>query len=298
MPSLDGWRVGVIGFGLMGRPMARALAAAGAEVIVHARRASVRDIAAADGLETADSPAAVARTADVVLVIVSDTPAVESVVAGSGGLLGAVRPGHLVIDMGTTAVATTRALAARVAGAGADYVDAPVSGGQVGAEQATLSIMAGGTEAAIARARPVFQVLGTRLTHVGDVGAGQVAKAANQVVVGLTIGAVAEALTLARRAGVDPGRVRDALAGGFAESRVLAMHGRRMVEGAFTPGARATTQRKDLDQALALAEAVGVTLPATTLARDLYDRLIARGEGDLDHAALIRVLDDRVGPGR
>jgi len=290
-PSLAGLRLGVIGLGLMGRPMARNLKSAGATVTVHTRRAEVLDEMAADGFATAASPAHVAAAADIIVVMVTDTPAVEAVVYGPGGLLGALAPRHLIIDMGTTAVDATRTLAARVAATGADFVDAPVSGGQVGAEQATLSIMAGGTEAAIARAQPVFEVLGARLTHVGDVGAGQVAKAANQVIVGLTIGAVSEALTLARRAGVDPARVRDALTGGFADSRILNLHGRRMIDGDFTPGGRASTQRKDLDQALALAGSLGLDLPITALTRDLYDRLIVAGGADLDHAALITVLD-------
>jgi 3-hydroxyisobutyrate dehydrogenase-like beta-hydroxyacid dehydrogenase len=223
--------------------------------------------------------------------VVTDTPAVEAVMDGPDGLLARLRPGTVVVDMGTTAVLATRALAERVRAAGGAWVDAPVSGGQVGAEAADLTIMIGGAAADVARVRPVLEVLGRRLTHVGDVGAGQVAKAANQVIVGLTIGAVAEGLALARRAGVDPARVREALMGGFAASRILDLHGQRMVEGRFAPGARATTQRKDMDQALALAATLGLDLPATALNRDLYDRLIAAGGGGLDHAALIEVLE-------
>jgi len=284
--------VGLIGPGLMGYPMARALRAAGADVSMYARRPAVRETLSTEGYACAASPAALAARVDLIIIIVTDTPAVEAVVAGSGGLLEALEPRHLVIDMGTTAVDVTRDLAARVTATGAAYLDAPVSGGQKGAEDATLSIMVGGPDQAVARAQPLFGVLGKRITHVGGAGAGQVAKAANQVIVGLTIEAVAEALTLARRAGVDPRRVREALAGGFADSRVLEVHGQRMVDGDFTPGARATVQHKDLHQALTLAATLGVSLPATALARDLYDRLIARGDGHLDHAALIRVMDD------
>ncbi|SDE26673.1 NAD(P)-dependent oxidoreductase [Rhodospira trueperi] len=291
-PSLNGLCVGVIGLGLMGRPMARNLKAAGATVIVHNRSPGPMAELGAEGFETAASPAAVARDADSLILMVSDTPAVEAVITGSSGVLTAARPATLIVDMGTTAVTATRTLASRVARTGAAWIDAPVSGGQIGAEQATLTIMAGGVEADIDRARPLFEVLGRRFTHVGDVGAGQVAKAANQVIVGLTIGAVAEGLALARRAGVDPARVREALMGGFAGSRILELHGQRMVEGRFTPGGRVTTQRKDLAQALDLAETLGLDLPATALTMALYDRLIAAGDGNLDHAALVRALDD------
>jgi 3-hydroxyisobutyrate dehydrogenase-like beta-hydroxyacid dehydrogenase len=272
--------------------MARNLKAAGATVIVHNRSPGPMAELSAEGFETAASPAALARDADSLILMVSDTPAVETVITGPSGVLTAARPATLIVDMGTTAVTATRTLASRVARTGAAWVDAPVSGGQIGAEQADLTIMAGGAEADIDRARPLFEVLGRRFTHVGDVGAGQVAKAANQIIVGLTIGAVAEGLTLARRAGVDPARVRDALIGGFAGSRILDLHGQRMVEGRFTPGGRVTTQRKDLAQALDLAETLGLDLPATALTMALYDRLIAAGEGDLDHAALVRALDD------
>ncbi|MCB2099883.1 MAG: NAD(P)-dependent oxidoreductase [Rhodobacterales bacterium] len=280
--------VGLIGLGLMGRPMALNLMDAGYPVVGHNRSRAVVDDLAAQGMEPADGPAAVAAKADTIILMLTDTPAVRAVMES---LLGALRPGSLVIDMGTTAVTATRDLADQVKAAGAAWVDAPVSGGQVGAEAGTLSIMCGGAEADVARAMPLFDVLGGRVTHVGPVGAGQVAKAANQVIVGLTIGAVAEALTLARRAGVDPAKVRQALTGGFADSRILDLHGRRMVDGDFTPGGRATVQRKDMQQALDLAAALGLDLPATTLNRDLYDRLIAQGDGDLDHSALIRAID-------
>jgi 3-hydroxyisobutyrate dehydrogenase-like beta-hydroxyacid dehydrogenase len=292
--SLTGLSVGLIGPGLMGRPMAYHLKAAGAAVTVHGRSSGPMAEMAADGFETASSPAALAGRCDIIVLAVTDTVAVETVVEGGDkpGLMSALRPGTLIVDMGTTAVMATRAMAARVRQAGGAWVDAPVSGGQVGAEQATLTVMAGGTEADIDRARPILEVLGSRLTHCGAVGAGQVAKAANQVIVGLTIGAVAEGLALARRAGVDPARVREALAGGFAGSRILDLHGQRMVEGDFRPGARMTVQRKDMAQALDLASVLGLDLPATALNRDLYDRLIGAGDGDLDHSALVRALDD------
>ena len=289
--SLSGHVVGFIGLGLMGRPMAVNLHAAGAEVVIHNRSRAVVDALAAEGLSPAHTPREVAERAPVVFVMATDTPAVERIVAGDDGVAGGIAPEGLLVDMGTTAVEATRALARTIEGRGAHFVDAPVSGGEIGAKAGTLSIMAGGSQEAIARAMPYFEVMGASTTHIGDVGAGQIAKAANQVIVGLTIGAVAEALALARRAGADPAKVREALQGGFAASRILEVHGQRMIDGAFTPGGKATTQRKDLQQALELASSIGLALPATALTRDLYDRLIAAGGGDLDHSGLYTVID-------
>ena len=288
---LSGHVVGFIGLGLMGRPMAVNLHSAGAEVVIHNRSRAVVDALAAQGLSPAHSPREVAERTPVVIVMATDTPAVERIVGGDDGVASGIAPDGLVIDMGTTAVAATRDLAKTIQARGAHYVDAPVSGGEIGAKAGTLSIMAGGSREAIARAMPCFEVMGASLTHVGDVGAGQIAKAANQVIVGLTIGAVAEALALARRAGADPAKVREALQGGFAASRILEVHGQRMIDGAFVPGGKATTQRKDMQQALDLAASIGLELPATALSRDLYDRLIASGGGDLDHSGLYTVID-------
>ncbi len=292
MTALSGQTIGFIGLGLMGRPMARNLREAGAELVIHNRSRGPVDELAAEGMAPASCPREVAERTPVVILMLLDTPAVEAVLSGGDGVIAGLRPGALVIDMGTTAVTATRRFAALVADAGGAYVDAPVSGGQVGAEAGTLSIMAGGGEAAFARAEPIFRVLGGRVTHVGAVGAGQVAKTANQVIVALTIGAVAEALTLAKRAGVDPGRVREALDGGFASSRILELHGKRMVEGDFTPGGRAKTQLKDVVQAMELAGELGLDLPATALSRDLYARMVEAGWGDLDHAGLIKVIEE------
>ena len=289
--TLCGHVVGFIGLGLMGRPMCMNLHAAGADVVIHNRSRAVVDALAAEGLSPAHSPREVAERTPVVIVMSSDTPAVKQIVGGDDGVANGVAPGGLVIDMGTTEVEATRELARIIEDRGAQYVDAPVSGGEIGAKAGTLTIMAGGSQEAIARAMPCFEVMGASVTHVGDVGAGQIAKAANQVIVGLTIGAVAEALALAKRAGADPAKVREALQGGFAASRILEVHGQRMIDGAFTPGGKATTQRKDLQQALDLAASIGLALPATTLTRDLYDRLIAAGGGDLDHSGLYTVID-------
>ena len=291
MTSLDGQTIGFIGLGLMGRPMSLNLKKAGAQLVVHDLSRPAVDEMAAQGMIVAETPAAVAAQAQTVIIMVSDTPAVEAVVGGENGVLGAVGPNTLIIDMGTTLVTAARRMAKAITDAGGRYVDAPVSGGSVGAEDGTLSIMAGGSEDDIGRAMPLFEVLGGRLTHVGGVGDGQIAKAANQVIVGLVIGAVAEALTLARRAGADPAKVRQALMGGFADSRILELHGQRMITGDFRPGGKATTQRKDMTQALDLARELGFEMPATHLNRELYDRLIADGFGDLDHSALVKVLD-------
>jgi 2-hydroxy-3-oxopropionate reductase len=292
MGALTGQKTGFIGLGLMGKPMARNLAKAGAEMWVHNRSQTSVNELAAEGMHAGGSPNGVAAAVDIVITMLTDTPAVEKVMLDpADGVIAGLKPGTLVIDMSTTKVPATRTMAAAIEAKGGQYVDAPVSGGTIGAEGGTLTIMAGGSDEAFTRARPVLEVLGQKITHVGSVGAGQVAKAANQVIVGLNIGAVAEALTLAKHAGVDPARVREALGGGFADSRVLEVHGKRMVDDTFTPGARATVQRKDMDQALELACELGIALPATALSRDLYDRLIANGGGDLDHAALIKALD-------
>jgi len=288
---LSGHVVGFIGLGLMGRPMAMNLHAAGAEVVIHNRSRAVVDALSAEGLSPVRSPREVAERAPVVIVMATDTAAVERIVGADDGIVRGIAPDGLVIDMGTTAVVATRELAGSIEGRGAQYVDAPVSGGEVGAKAGTLSIMAGGSQPAIARAMPYFEVMGARVSHVGDVGAGQIAKTANQVIVGLTIGAVAEGLALAKRAGADPAKVREALQGGFASSRILELHGQRMIDGAFTPGGKATTQRKDLQEALDLASSIGLELPATALTRDLYDRLIAAGGGGLDHSGLYTVID-------
>lgn len=291
MGALTGHTIGFIGLGLMGKPMARNLKAAGAHLIINNRSQGVIDELAADGMVPAKTPAQVAQEADTVICMLSDTPAVETVFFGNHGVFDHLHEGSLLIDMGTTKVLKTRDWAEQAAAKGADYVDAPVSGGTIGAEGGTMTIMAGGSDAAFARAKPLLDVMGSHITHVGDVGAGQVAKAANQVIVGLNIGAVAEALALAKAAGVDPAKVRSALSGGFADSRILEVHGQRMLDGAFTPGGKCTTQRKDMDQAVELAEHLGLGLPATALSRSLYDQVIDAGNGGLDHAGLVTAID-------
>ena len=291
MASLNGKTVGFVGLGLMGFPMCRNLIKAGADVVATTRSADPLKRIADEGARTTASPKAVAENADIVVIMVADTPAVEAVLGGENGVLAGIGSDSLIIDMGTTAVTRTRELAASIEALGASYVDAPVSGGTLGAQGGTLTIMAGGNEDAVERARPVLEVLGARLTHVGPVGTGQVAKAANQVIVGLNIGAVAEALMLAAHAGADPAKVREALKGGFADSRILEVHGQRMIDAAFAPGGKVVTQRKDMAQALDLAAELGIEMPATALNKDLYERLIENGGGELDHSALIKALD-------
>lgn len=293
--TLSGYRIGFAGLGLMGRPMAGHLLAAGAELGVWNRTRCAADAFRRSGVEVCKSPAELAGRSDIVILMLADTAAVAQVLFGPEGLTQGLRAGSLVIDMGTTAVIQSRDFAERLARYGAAFIDAPVSGGEIGAIDASLTIMAGGDAAAIGRAKPLFAVLGSGFTHVGAVGAGQVAKAANQIIVGLTIGAVAEALALVEAAGVDPAKVRQALRGGFAGSRILEVHGQRMIDGAFEPGARVTTQHKDMRQACELGELLGQALPATELSKALFERLIERGDGDLDHSALIRLLRPSTG---
>lgn len=291
MHSLTGYKIGFIGLGLMGRHMCVNLHRAGADLYLYNRSRQVLDELAQDRMNPCGSPAEVGRAADIIILMVSDTPAVEQVLFGDHGLAQGLRPDALVIDMGTTAAVATREFAHRLQAQGVGYIDAPVSGGEPGARDAKLTIMAGGTPDSIARARPIFDVLGTSFTHIGDVGTGQVAKAANQIIVGLNIGAVAEALALAKKAGADPAKVREALLGGYAASRILEVHGQRMIDENFAPGAKATTQHKDMTQAVALGAHYDLELPITELGKDLYQRLIEGGGANLDHSALIKVIE-------
>ncbi len=279
-------RVGVIGLGIMGKPMARNLLRAGYRLTVHNRsRAPVEELVrlgAADG----GSPKGVGEASDVVITVLPDTPDVEQVVFGPEGLVEGMRPGSVLIDMSTISPAATRVFAERLRERGIAMLDAPVSGGQRGAEEGTLAIMVGGEEEVFEACRPLLEVLGRHIVYLGPNGAGQVCKACNQIVVALTLQAVAEALVLAERAGVDPAKVREALLGGFAYSRILELHGQRMLEGNFTPGFRVALHHKDLRLALEAGRAYRVPLPATALVHELLGALVAAGQGGLDHAAL------------
>ena len=290
--ALGGIQIGFIGLGNMGRPMALNLHRAGAVVTVANRSRQAVDELAGKGLTPAESGAEAAATADIVIICVTDSTAVDAILHNCEGVVAGLKEGTLVVDMGPTKVRETRAWAAEISAMGCDYVDAPVSGGTVGARDGTLSIMAGGSVAAFERARPIFEVLGRNLTHVGASGAGQIAKIANQSIVALTIAAVAEALSLAAKAGADPAAIREAIRGGFAESRILELHGERMVKNEYPDAGRSTVQLKDVEQALELAGQVGFDMPSLSLNRTLWEKLIELGHGELDHSALIKIYQD------
>ena len=288
MKSLDSMNIGFIGLGLMGKPMARNLKRAGAQVSVYNRSRQKVGEMTKEGFTPLASPAEAAKSS-VVICMVSNTAAVEEILFGENGIIKAAPADSLVIDMGTTEVGATRKFAIRLIEAGFHFVDAPVSGGEVGAIEGTLSIMVGASESDMQRVKPILDVLGKQVVHVGDAGSGQIAKAANQIIVGLTIGAVAEAFALARDGGADLDKVWQALSGGFADSRILQLHGRRMIEQNFVPGGTARTQHKDLSQALTFADSNATNLPSTELCRDLYEKLIRQGDGQMDHSALFRI---------
>jgi 3-hydroxyisobutyrate dehydrogenase-like beta-hydroxyacid dehydrogenase len=285
-------RIGVLGIGLMGAPMARCLLRAGYDVTVWNRTREKAEALAADGARVGDSAAEAAAVADVLIVMLENGRVVGDVLFGQG-VAEAVRPGSVVIDMSSIAVAEARDHAARLGIRGVAHIDAPVSGGTVGAEAGTLAIMAGGEPEAFARVEAVLAAMG-RAVLVGPSGAGQIAKLANQTIVANTIGAVAEALVLAERAGADPARVREALMGGFAASRILELHGQRMIERDFATRGRVSIHLKDLANASAAAGEAGVELPYVAVSRELFEAVLER-DGDVDHSGLWLELDRRVG---
>ncbi len=282
--------VGFVGLGIMGRPMALNLRKGGHALFLHSRSGVPRELVDAGG-RACTSGKEVAEHAEVVFTMVPATADVEQVVFGEGGVAEGLSPGKLVVDMSSISPVETRSFAEGVRTLGCEWVDAPVSGGEVGARAATLTIMVGATEAAFARVRPLLELLGKNVTHVGGHGAGQVAKVANQIVVGLTIEAVAEALLFASKAGVDPAKVRQALLGGFASSRVLELHGERMIQRRFEPGARVELHQKDLELALSGARAMGLALPGTAVVQQLFNACRAQGGGAWDHSALVKALE-------
>ena len=287
-------QIGFIGLGIMGRPMALNLKAAGHALIVPDRKSLTEELRAA--ATVVGDAAAVAEAAEVVILMVPDTPDVERVLFGAHGVAEGLTAGKLVIDMSSISPIATKGFAARINALGCDYLDAPVSGGEVGAKQATLTIMIGGPEAAFERAKPLFETMGKNITLVGaENGAGQTCKVANQIIVALTIQAVGEALTFARKAGADPARVRQALMGGFASSRILEVHGERMIERKFAPGFRIRLHQKDLSLALAAAREMGMALPNTAIAQQMFSTVTAQGGADLDHSALVRAIERMAG---
>ncbi len=290
-------KLGFVGLGIMGRPMALNLRKAGHAVWVYGRRPETMKPLAEAGATACASPKDVAANADIVFVCVSDTPDVEQVILGDGGLIQGVRAGSVVVDMSTISPAATRRFAEELKKRSADMLDAPVSGGEVGAINATLSIMVGGKTEAFARVKPYFEAMGKNVVHVGDHGAGQVAKACNQIVVAVTIEAVSEALTFARRNGVDAAKVREALMGGFAGSKILEVHGKRMLDNDFRPGFKTKLHQKDLKIVMDDAHKLGIALPGTALVAQNMNALMGSGDGELDSSAIVKVIERMAGAG-
>jgi len=287
-------KIGFIGLGIMGRPMALNLKAGGHELIVPDRRSLTDEIRAA--AKVVGDAAAVAEAAEAIIIMVPDTPDVEAVLFGPHGVAEGLSPGKLVIDMSSISPIETKAFAARIAAMGCDYVDAPVSGGEVGAKAASLTIMCGGTEAAFARAKPLFDLMGKNITHVGnEAGAGQVCKVCNQIIVALNIQAVSEALTFAKKAGADPAKVRQAISGGFAASRILELHAERMINRTFNPGFRVRLHQKDLNLALSSAKEMGMALPNTAMAQQMFSVVTNMGGAEQDHSAMVRAIEKMAG---
>jgi 2-hydroxy-3-oxopropionate reductase len=284
-------RIGFIGLGLMGKPMARNLLKAGYPLVVYNRSQAPMAELQTDGASLATSPQEVAQQVDVVITCVSDSPDVEAVVLGNNGVIEGARPGMLYVDMSTIAPATSRQVYAALKAKQVNALDAPVSGGDIGAQQGTLSIMVGGDEPAFQRALPILQVMGKNIVYIGESGAGQVTKACNQIVVALTLQAVAEALTLAKKSGVDAAKVREALLGGFAQSRILEVHGKRMLDGCFEPGFKLNLHRKDMNIVLQTGRELSLPLLGAAQVTTLMDALLAQGKGDLDNAALITLYE-------
>ena len=282
--------VGFIGLGIMGKPMVANLIKGGHTLFLASRSGVPQDLTAAGGKACA-SAKEVAQKADIIITMVPDTPDVEKALFGKDGVAEGLSAGKIVVDMSSISPIETKVFAERIKNVGADYVDAPVSGGEVGAKNAALTIMVGASEAAFAKVKPLFELMGKNITLVGDVGAGQICKVCNQIIVALNIEAVAEALLLASKAGVDPGKVRTALMGGFASSRVLEVHGERMVKRTFDPGFRIELHQKDLNLALSSARALKMSLPNTATAQELFSACQAQGGGKWDHSAMVKALE-------
>ena len=283
-------KLGFIGLGIMGAPMAGHLRAAGHELFVNTRSA-VPPVLIDAGAVACATPADVAKQANVIFTMLPDTPDVQKVLFGDGGVATALVKGKSLVDMSSISPIETQDFAKRIEATGADWLDAPVSGGEVGAKAASLTIMVGGRDEVFARLQPLLALMGKNITHVGPAGAGQITKVANQIIVALNIAAVGEALVFASKAGADPARVRLALMGGFAASRVLDVHGDRMVKRTFNPGFRIKLHQKDLNLALQGAKALGVSLPNTAMTAQLMQACAAQGKDQLDHSALVLALE-------
>jgi 2-hydroxy-3-oxopropionate reductase len=289
--------VGFVGLGIMGACMAGNLLEAGHELVVHNRTRTKAERLAQRGARAADSPREVAEGSDVIITMLPGPPQVEEVVAGDGGLLEGAREGSLIIDMSTSSPILAQELARAARNKAVGMLDAPVSGGDVGARDGTLSIMVGGEEDDFERARPLFRVMGETVVHVGGVGAGQVVKACNQIVVALVIEAIAEALVLGSKAGVDPDRVVEVLSGGLASNKVLEVKGEKFLSHEFAPGGKVEYHRKDLGIALEAGKEYEVTLPVAAFVDQMFGVLEAKGRGGWDHSALLTLLEERSGDG-
>jgi 2-hydroxy-3-oxopropionate reductase len=283
--------IGFIGLGIMGTPMAEHLMKAGHQLFFFTRSKMPESIASSNATQCASSRA-VAQQADIIFTMVPDTPDVEAVLFSEAGVAAGLTRGKVVVDMSSISPIATKAFAKKINALGCDYLDAPVSGGEVGAKNATLSIMVGGEESVFAQIKPLFELMGKNITLVGGNGDGQTAKVANQIIVALNIEAVAEALLFAARAGADPARVRQALMGGFASSKILEVHGERMVNRTFNPGFRIELHQKDLNLALSTARVLGVSLPNTATAQELFNSCVAHGGKAWDHSAMVRALEN------
>ena len=282
--------IGFIGLGTMGSPMTEHLIKAGHQLYVFTRGKMPQAIATSSAIPCTDA-CSVAEHADIIILMVPDTPDVEAVLFSEKGIAAGLSKGKVVVDMSSISPLATKTFAEKIKALGCDYLDAPVSGGQVGAKNATLSIMVGGSDAAFERVKPLFELMGKNITLVGGNGDGQTAKVANQIIVALNIEAVAEALLFAAKAGADPARVRQALMGGFASSKVLEVHGERMVKRTFEPGFRIELHQKDLHLALSSARALGVALPNTATAQELFNACVAYGGRGWDHSAMVCALE-------
>jgi 2-hydroxy-3-oxopropionate reductase len=282
--------IGFVGLGIMGTPMAGHLIASGHTLFLNSLKGVPEALIAAGGMSCA-RPADVARSADIIITMVPDTPDVEAALFAEGGIASGLSAGKLVIDMSSISPVETKKFAERINALGCDYLDAPVSGGEVGAKAASLTIMVGGPQAAFDRALPLLEKMGKNITLVGGNGDGQTTKVANQIIVALTIEAVGEALVFASRAGADPAKVRQALMGGFAASRILEVHGDRMVKRTFDPGFRISLHQKDLNLALNSARQLGVSLPNTATAQELFNACVSHGGANWDHSGMVKALE-------